>query len=222
MNYTIFKIKSKYIRWYYSIVHVARTQIRVKSAENYFEQHHIIPKSLGGSNDPANLVLLTAREHFLAHLCLWKHFKSINHKCNEAKMGKAFHMMTITGPKQKRYNSQLYEIARALNTNKGAIRSAKFKQNLSRIYSGAGSVTALKINIYDNCHNLIAQSHGNFGKVCKENNLPFAKLTHSYQTNTPIYYKPGQSQTKATKTGNIIYQGWYANIQLEHDSLESH
>ena len=222
MNYTIFKLKSKYIRWYYTIINTAQLQNRVKSDENYFEQHHIIPKSLGGSNDPTNLVLLTAREHFLVHLCLWKHFKSINHQFNEAKMGKAFHMMTLRGPKQKRYNSQLYEIARALNTNKGAIRSAKFKQNLSRIYSGAGSMTALKINIYNNCHNLIACSHGNFKKVCKENNLPFAKLQHSYRNNIPIYYKPGQSQTKATKTGNIIYQGWYATIQHEHDFSEFH
>ena len=33
--------------------------------------HHIIPKSLGGSNDKSNLVLLTPEEHF-AHYYLWK------------------------------------------------------------------------------------------------------------------------------------------------------
>lgn len=37
-----------------------------------FEKHHIIPKSLGGSNTKDNLVLLTPREHCLAHILLTK------------------------------------------------------------------------------------------------------------------------------------------------------
>jgi hypothetical protein len=38
--------------------------------EDYFEVHHIIPTSLGGTNDKSNLVKLTAREHFIAHCLL--------------------------------------------------------------------------------------------------------------------------------------------------------
>ena len=38
----------------------------------YAERHHIIPKSLGGDNSTENLVYLTAREHFVAHLILAK------------------------------------------------------------------------------------------------------------------------------------------------------
>lgn len=36
----------------------------------YSERHHIIPKCMGGSNDPENLVRLTAEEHFVAHKLL--------------------------------------------------------------------------------------------------------------------------------------------------------
>lgn len=36
------------------------------------EQHHIKPRSMGGSDNANNLVLLTVREHFLAHLLLFK------------------------------------------------------------------------------------------------------------------------------------------------------
>ncbi len=43
-----------------------------KVLDGYFEKHHILPKSLGGGDEPYNLVLLTAREHFIAHLLLWK------------------------------------------------------------------------------------------------------------------------------------------------------
>jgi hypothetical protein len=38
----------------------------------YSENHHIIPKCIGGTDDKNNLVLLTAEEHFLAHVLLIK------------------------------------------------------------------------------------------------------------------------------------------------------
>ena len=34
------------------------------------EEHHIVPESIGGSDDDTNLVMLTPREHLLAHLLL--------------------------------------------------------------------------------------------------------------------------------------------------------
>jgi hypothetical protein len=43
-----------------------------RNIEGYIEKHHIIPKSLGGSDEKENLVALTAREHFIAHLILAK------------------------------------------------------------------------------------------------------------------------------------------------------
>lgn len=37
------------------------------SLEGYFEFHHILPRSLGGTDEKTNLVLLTALEHIRAH-----------------------------------------------------------------------------------------------------------------------------------------------------------
>lgn len=45
---------------------------REKSKVDYYESHHIIPRCLGGSDDKDNLILLTAREHFIAHRLLNK------------------------------------------------------------------------------------------------------------------------------------------------------
>lgn len=45
----------------------------LKNRENFldvYEVHHIIPKCLGGTDDNDNLIKLTPREHFLAHLML--------------------------------------------------------------------------------------------------------------------------------------------------------
>lgn len=43
---------------------------------DYDEEHHILPESMGGTNNATNLVKLTARQHYLAHWMLWKAYKS--------------------------------------------------------------------------------------------------------------------------------------------------
>ena len=40
--------------------------------DEYYEKHHISPKCLGGFDDETNLISLTYREHFIAHLLLTK------------------------------------------------------------------------------------------------------------------------------------------------------
>jgi hypothetical protein len=45
---------------------------RILKKEKGFNLHHIIPKSLGGSDEETNLIKLTIREHYIAHLILWK------------------------------------------------------------------------------------------------------------------------------------------------------
>ncbi len=47
-----------------------------KSEKYYLENHHKFPKSLGGIDLKENMILLTAREHFIAHLILWKAFEA--------------------------------------------------------------------------------------------------------------------------------------------------
>lgn len=45
---------------------------REHPAQGYIERHHIIMRSMGGSNESTNLVVLTGREHWIAHLLLHK------------------------------------------------------------------------------------------------------------------------------------------------------
>ena len=49
-----------------------RQQMRGSKRQVGYELHHIQPSSLGGSNDESNLVLLTHREHYIAHWLLTK------------------------------------------------------------------------------------------------------------------------------------------------------
>ena len=49
---------------------------RHKGDGELYDCHHIIPKCMGGSNSTSNKVLLTPREHFIAHLLLSKSVES--------------------------------------------------------------------------------------------------------------------------------------------------
>ena len=51
---------------------ITKRQNEILPDEIYGEKHHIIPKCLGGNNKKENLVRLTAREHYIAHLLLAK------------------------------------------------------------------------------------------------------------------------------------------------------
>ncbi len=89
--------RMNYNKIYNSIISKAQSRDKL---DGYIERHHIIPKSFGGSDDDSNMVALTAREHFLAHYCLWK----FNVGQARSKMAYAFKAMSMG-----RYmNSRLY------------------------------------------------------------------------------------------------------------------
>lgn len=77
----------------------------------YTETHHIIPKCMGGTDDKDNLVRLTAREHYLAHALLFKHYKT-------SKLAHAWFSMLRWDKNQKRYfTSSQHEKAKLAHIN---------------------------------------------------------------------------------------------------------
>lgn len=62
----------------------------------YTENHHIIPRCMGGTDTKDNLVRLTAREHFIAHQLLYKEYRT-------TKLAHAWFMMTVNGNGQERH-----------------------------------------------------------------------------------------------------------------------
>lgn len=76
--------------------------------KGYKENHHILPKSLGGDNSKENLVTLTGREHWIAHLLLHKIYRT-------SQTAHACHMMAMRCDERgipKIRNSRMYEWAR--------------------------------------------------------------------------------------------------------------
>lgn len=79
---------------------------RIKNNDGLLEKHHIIPKCLGGNNNKNNLVLLTSREHYLAHWLLCKIYTGKS----KAKMAYAFFCMCRKNHNHKRgVTSRMYE-----------------------------------------------------------------------------------------------------------------
>jgi len=105
------------------------------SIEGYKERHHIVPKSLGGSNDSSNLVDLTAREHFVAHFLLAK-LHGGNQWCSIKRM---------RGNDDFYINSRLYEVARrevAKETSKRFKGVAKSEETRAKISAAKKGVPA--------------------------------------------------------------------------------
>lgn len=114
---------NKYGRWYSMIIEKRLNNVPL----DYSESHHIIPKSLGGSDSCENIVRLTAREHFLCHALLAKYYKPKSYPWY--KMNHAFLMMKCSSNTQNRYfNSKIYEKFRT-NFSEVMSKSQKGKHN---------------------------------------------------------------------------------------------
>lgn len=96
-----------YERIYNNII----TRAQNRQIDGYIENHHIIPKCLGGTDDNENITKLTAREHYIAHQLLIK-INPLNYKLVYAAM-----MMCVSGNGQldrsrNRYYAWIRELYR--------------------------------------------------------------------------------------------------------------
>lgn len=120
-----------YLKVYCNLIRKAENRT---PPEGYTEKHHTFPKSIFGKNN--RLVVLTAREHYIAHVLLEKicikrygleHYRTY-------KMNNAHIMMKSSGY----YNSYLYENAKIR-------RSGNMKGNLHRLGVNHNEKTKEKI-----------------------------------------------------------------------------
>lgn len=85
-----------YAKIYQTLINKAKQ----RTIEGYSESHHVVPRCMGGSDSPSNLVRLTPEEHFVAHLLLVKMYPS------EPKLVYAANMMTVSSSNVKRSNNK--------------------------------------------------------------------------------------------------------------------
>ena len=108
-----------------------------------YEIHHIIPRSMGGTNKKDNLIKLSFREHFIAHVMLFYAYKNISMTSTIVYMTKRASL--------KSFNSRIYQSCREhallelslykqANSTKGLkVHSDSFKNKMSKLMKGSNN-----------------------------------------------------------------------------------
>jgi hypothetical protein len=193
---TIFT-ENKYKRWYFSIIDRSISEGR-KYDSSLHEKHHIIPTSLGGTNDPKNITTLTFREHFLCHILLTK-FTISNDK---TKMHCALRMMMNKSKLNHRVLSQKqYEMARSALAKIKRKMSPEFCEKQSLNHTGTKNPMSGKkqtqkqkdvvTNLFSKTYKFILNGQEitvtNLKKYCEENKLTRGKMSALYQNKITKY-----------------------------------
>jgi hypothetical protein len=92
----------------YDIIHdqiIERARVRI--SEGYAEEHHVIPRCVGGTDEPNNLVLLTPEEHYVVHQLLVKMRRYKEHP-NYNKLIFAANMMCVDSTTTARRGNRRY------------------------------------------------------------------------------------------------------------------
>jgi hypothetical protein len=128
-------IDNKYTKWYFAIIEHAKIY-----PSEIFEKHHIIPKSLNGTNDRENLIMLSFRQHFICHKLLTK---MLEDRDSKRKMVYALHMMSLKTKNHCR-TSKSYEYTRKLRRELGVSDLTKQKMSQSMIGKNVGKIASLE------------------------------------------------------------------------------
>lgn len=127
-------LNNKYTRWYLQLVANA---LRRERPPIYCERHHIIPRCLGGTDVSDNIALLTAREHFVAHLLLTKMTEK-----DGWRLVYALKRMTHDAWGHRQFTSTMYELARrkfvatVSDRNRGRAKPASTRRKISESLRG--------------------------------------------------------------------------------------
>lgn len=133
-------VQNKYYTWYNSIIATANSKNRSKLTRTdpqyvYYESHHIKPESAFPelAKEKSNIVLLTAKEHFICHLLLCKCTTgTLKYKMIDA----IIKMQFSKSRGQERYTSKSYAIVKHLMSDrnshkfKGIPKSTNHKQKI--------------------------------------------------------------------------------------------
>lgn len=206
---------------YFKLIRQALGESREKGKGNYYEAHHIIPKSF---NKKSLTVLLTPEEHYLAHKYLAVYWK--NHSTYGKKMLWAFHRLAYD--KGRKLTKDQYGEARRIlmelwirpKTEQTKRKISKAQKgntnNSSRVFKG------MKSDITNEGRTKLAQLRkkeqtGKVGLQAKAAKGPYTVLFESGEKHTAGSYpelvkltgiKYSTLQHRLTNNPDKIQRGW--------------
>jgi 5-methylcytosine-specific restriction endonuclease McrA len=178
---------------YNSIIKKTKLENRIRLRKNqenyiYYENHHIIPRCLNGTDNKENLVLLTAREHFICHKLLTYIYPG-NYKIYHA-----FHFMTF------------------MNKRKYGLTSRDYKHAIELFRLIPRDHHGEKNPMFGKGYLLIGEKNGRFGKPASIKQLDACRKPKSKESKE----KNRQSQLgKQTGEKNGMYKTSAYNIHVD-------
>lgn len=203
-------IRNKYTRWYDQIIQNAKSQSRTRLSKDhpdhvYYERHHIIPKSMGGSDDKINLVLLTPKEHFICHLLLVKMCPDPTHA---QKM--RFALKMIMGSKMTIASSTLYaKIREEISISLGDLHRGKPKtkgQTQKMVATRRSKNNYLHSDVTKN--KIREKSKGRLQTEDTKRKRSESMKGHSHESRLWINNGSTQQRVNATELAAAIAKGW--------------
>lgn len=173
-----------YSRHYNTLIDRARTRTILPGI--YFEKHHIIPKCLGGNNEPDNIVNLFPEEHYIAHLLLVKIHPT------EKKLVYAARLMCRDSKNTKRNNKEYAWLKeRFINLKKGIPRTDEEKEKIrnGNIGKQRSEITKERIKIARSKQLITEESNRKRSNTAKEKGIrppSWIGKTHTEDTKRKI------------------------------------
>ena len=181
---------------YENIINQAKTLNRKRLRKTnvnycYYENHHILPKCLGGLNNEENLILLTAREHFICHKLLTYIYKD-NHSiiCAFHRMSTSKRYGKIVSNRDYKYASELFKLSPISDEtrekmSKSQTRISEFKRgdlNPARKQETKDNISKQLKGIFKGGNNPMAKSSRKREnlKLLIENGITLKGDTHEY------------------------------------------
>ena len=197
---------NKYFYIYTSIITNSKSKSRSKS-NGYYERHHINPKCMGGGDTSTNLVLLTAREHYICHHLLTKF-------TNNDKIHYAFWAMcnqsSSTQCRDYIITSRIYENAKL-----------KFSQIQSNRLRGVKPKYTMTDEHRVQLKNRMKANNPSHLSHVRESSSK--RMTERMKINNPMNNKKSRDKVSKSKIGskNPMFIGYYVTPWGIHESSTS-
>lgn len=149
----------------------ARSEKRLKGQDVYYEAHHIIPKCMGGKGEGTqwkyhpNIVLLTAREHFICHKLLVEIYPKNHsliwslHRMMYSKKGNVERNYTTSSRDYENFRKLFSNMVREQQT--GIPKTVSHRTNLSKSKIGTKMPESFVLNLKENMKGDKNPNYGN-------------------------------------------------------------
>jgi hypothetical protein len=197
-----------YLKHYCALMRKASKRDWSKKSSKYFEEHHIFPESIFGKN--RSLVCLTAREHYIAHILLWKALRKRYGNKDQRTIKMAYAAWRMCFPQGDQENckvsSKLYE---KLRTEISLRTSERVKMLMADPEYKKTAIKGLREYYANNKHPQLGKPRTEEEKrkisesLKGEKNPMWGKVGHRKGMKNSPSHRAGISEARCKRFGNI-------------------